>query len=254
MKIPLLPQHTGAPISTDELVIENSSSHKTERISISDLSLGVNGRLTSITTLTTLGAGTYTVPSGIHKIFVRLVGGGGGGGAADGVLNQTAAGNGGSAGGYLEKTLTVVPGTDYSYFVGAGGPGGTVPSNNGSSGTSTTFDGSTLTGTNGDGGAGGATGTTSRAGTATAGGVPTGGDVNIRGGSGEQSLISLIAWAKGGRGGESILGAGGMGNTAGTGFSGLGYGSGGGGGGTTNATDRAGGDGAQGIIIIQEYS
>lgn len=57
------------------------------------------------------GTRSWTCPAGVGKIRVFTVGGG-----ADGT---TSAGGGG--GGYAEKTITVTPGTSYTYVVGAAG-------------------------------------------------------------------------------------------------------------------------------------
>jgi hypothetical protein len=97
------------------------------------------------------GSGTWTVPAGVTRIRVILVGGGDGGhGGSNGAntvtgttlpLNGGAGGAGGESGQgalILEINLTVTPGSTYSYSRGAGGAGGTT-GNAGSAGGATTF-------------------------------------------------------------------------------------------------------------------
>jgi hypothetical protein len=79
-------------------------------------------------TFTTVGAQTWTVPENVTSISVLVIGGGGGG------PDQARAGGAGGGGGLAyANNITVVPGTTYNLFVGAGGTNGTL--NTGSSGT-----------------------------------------------------------------------------------------------------------------------
>ena len=74
--------------------------------------------------ITTPGAGTWTVPSGVTSITVECWGGGGAGGGGLWVSGTKAAfGGGGSGGGYAKTVLSVVPGTTYDIYVGEGGMG-----------------------------------------------------------------------------------------------------------------------------------
>ena len=66
-----------------------------------------------ITTITSTGAGTFTVPSGVTTMSIMMVAGGGSGGSD--------LGGGGGAGGMLEGNVTVVGGSTIPYSVGAGG-------------------------------------------------------------------------------------------------------------------------------------
>ena len=70
------------------------------------------------TQILTVGSGTWTAPAGVTKVFVAVVGGGGGG--VQGYSGGTVAYYGGSGGSAIGE-YTVVPGTGYSYTVGAGG-------------------------------------------------------------------------------------------------------------------------------------
>lgn len=185
-------------------------------------------------------SGTFTVPSGISKIKVTVVGGGGGGGYSSNTEQPSAGGGGGGA---AIKTITgLTPGSSISFTVGAAGAGGT--SGIGGTGGTSSF-GAYCSATGGVGGAqsdnyfanGGS------------GGIGSGGDLNI-GGCGGGSAISYVRNLAG-AGGSSILGGGGAGsastgNNSFAGNSGQSYG--GGGGGSNNAT---GGNGAAGVVIVE---
>lgn len=204
---------------------------------------GANLRLTNYykkptrTVLTSGTAATYTTPAGVTRINVRAVGGGGGGGA--------------------------------------------VSTNAGASGTATTF--STLSA---GGGAGGQVGTTG-----VNGGTASGGDINISGGQGCGCSNSSGSFSPpGGIGGTSIFGGAGRSDATGQGGNAAANSGAGGGGGGGNGTagsagggagayceklivspsatytytvgakglggaagTTAGGNGADGIIIIDEY-
>ena len=58
--------------------------------------------------------GTFTVPSNVSKLRVRVVGAGGGG-------KNT--GTGGAGGGYAHGVFTVTPSTSYAVTIGAGSAG-----------------------------------------------------------------------------------------------------------------------------------
>ena len=209
-------------------------------------------------------AGTYnwTVPTGVTSVVVELWGGGGAGG---GVVNNTTAKGGGGAGGqYATQTLTVASGNTYVVVVGAGGTGSTV---DGTAGGDSTFNGTDAVAKGGAGGQayenGGAAGLGSAAGGA---GSPV-----YAGGNGSDGAASATGGAGGGGAGSTGAGGDASGNTAGTGAStgggdgGAGLttrgtgnpgntaGGGGGGGYSTNTTNRRGGTGADGQIVISYY-
>jgi hypothetical protein len=72
-----------------------------------------------ITSYTSTGSGTFSVPSGITAVDVLVVAGGGGGGVW--------VGGGGGAGGLIYRpAFPVTPGGSVSYTVGSGGAGGTA--------------------------------------------------------------------------------------------------------------------------------
>jgi len=181
-------------------------------------------------------SGTFTIPNGITRVKVTLVGGGGGagGGQDDGCTNE--AGGGGGGGGTATKWFTsLTPGNTLTVTRGAGGAGSTYNSSSYgvTGGTSSVSSGTeTITTVSATGGAGGQFGATG-GGAGGAGGTGSGGDLNPSGGGG----------SKGGVGGGSSLGGGGG---APSGAGGL-YG-GGGGGGNTSGT---GGAGANGIVFFE---
>jgi hypothetical protein len=85
----------------------------------------------AITSYTSTGSGTFSVPSGITAVDVLVVAGGGGGASAF---------YGGGAGGLIYRpAFPVTPGGSISYTVGAGGAGGNWPQNDGSTGQDSTF-------------------------------------------------------------------------------------------------------------------
>lgn len=197
-------------------------------------------RLTPTTQVYT-SSDTWTRPSGLSYAVVEVVGGGGGGGSA----SEGAAGGGGG-GGYSKETLTASElGSTEAVTVGAGGAGSS--NGNGSAGGTSSF-GTLLQATGGSGSTEGGGSSTIGA----AGGVGSGGDINIAGGGGGTGDIwsnNGIGGAGGGAGGSSVLGGGGR--SASTGGN---YGGGGGGGSSPKGGgDQPGAAGAAGIVIVTEY-
>ena len=170
---------------------------------------------------------TFTIPTGITKLKVTVVGGGGAGG-----VNGTTGGGGGGGGGTAITYLTgLTPGNTLAVTVGAAGSASTV-----ASGTQTI---STITGgagsvgnTNGGGGAGGAA---------------SGGTLNIPGGTGGTSDPVSGVGQFSGFGGSTFFAQSVSNTTANqpTGSAGTGYGGGGAGGVTT------GGAGAAGVVVFE---
>ena len=83
---------------------------------------------TSITRITTVGTSYFVVPSEITSLTVTVVGGGGSGAGGFAIVSGTSTsyrGGGGGAGGYIKtSTVSVVPKTVYTIFIGSGGAGG----------------------------------------------------------------------------------------------------------------------------------
>lgn len=192
--------------------------------------------------------GTYTPTPGAKFIRLTLTGGGGGaGGCQASSSNGTYFGAGGGAGATVISQFTLTGAANYPLSIGAGGTGGTAAAN-GSNGGATTF--STVLSAPGGAG-GGKSGVTNTNGGE--GGVPTTGDIRINGGYGSDGQSGVISVS--GQGGASYFGGGGRAG-AGGGVPGAAPGSGGGGAYDSGYSGIAmkGGDGASGLIIIEEYS
>lgn len=202
---------------------------------------------------------SWTAPTGVTSITVECWGAGGTGGPATGTASR---GGGGAGGSYAQKTISVTPGNSYTVTVASAS---TANITNKVDGGSSSF-GSSLVVANG--GIGGAS-TSGTAGTgATA--VTTGsvGDVIYKGGNGGNGTASGYSGGGGGGAGSSGAGnnattstagtaksnnggAGGAGiNVANTRNNGSNYGGGGSGGLSNSTTDRAGGNGGQGLVIL----
>jgi hypothetical protein len=188
--------------------------------------------------------GTWTQPSGVTKVNVRVIGAGGGGG---GIGNTgTNWGGGGGAGGYAEANVTVSG--NVTVTVGAGGAGG-VGNATGTTGGASSFAGGVTVTANGGVGGGGAN--SSAVGAGGAGGTTTNGDLGITGASGLSGQVPSTTVT--GAGGSSPLGIGGYGaiGAFNTGNNGNGYGSGGSGATGTGGAAQNGGAGAGGIVIVE---
>lgn len=206
-------------------------------------------------------SGTHTFHSLSNTALVYAIGAGGAGGSATaGGSSNASAGAGGGSGGVAIKQLSLAGINTLSCTIGAGGAG---------NGGTTTASGSGITTLTAAGGAVGANGIdTNVFGSASggSGGSASGGDINIRGGPGENamsqgatinSVINMIA----GNGGSNMFGTGGAGfqirtgsSAGGSGVAGDGYGGGGGGGARGGfAATNSGGAGASGAVIIMEF-
>lgn len=104
------------------------------------------------------GSGNFTVPAGVYRLYVEVVGGGGGVAAS--------VDSGGGGGGYSAGWINTTPGATIAYSVGAGGTSGPTAGGN------TTF--GALTGNGGS----------SSGSSPPSGGSASGGDINIPGGNG----------------------------------------------------------------------
>jgi hypothetical protein len=198
------------------------------------------GGFSSLTAFTTAGITTFTVPAGITKVKVTVVGGGGaGGGATSGCSDGIGAG--GAGGGAAIKIVSgLTPGGTVSVTVGAGGTA--VSGGTGNTGGTSSF-GAYCSATGGVGGGAGAAGT----GTPNVGGIGSSGDLNCSGGPGFIGNSNLS-----GSGGYTILGGGARGITSNSASGTIGgtYG-GGGSGGKTNGGAVSGGAGGVGTVIVE---
>lgn len=211
-------------------------------------------------------SGTWTKPAGAKAFFVQAIGGGGGGGGADGNSGTAAnvsAGSGGGGGGYANAWLTNGPGATVTVTVDAGGSAGTASGGGAGGNAGASSFGSFVSANGGSGGNGQATVTPDTRPCSTnpgpgAGGTAGTGDFTITGQSGEWGMcFGAATRSLGGRGGGSGMYFATMTQQAAennAGNAGKNYGGGGSGGATAaNSTDQAGGAGAQGIVIIDEY-
>ncbi len=199
-------------------------------------------------------SGTYVPTLGTNTVVVELVGGGGsGGGCVATGSGQISAGSGGGGGGYARKRLT-------SGFAGqvitiGGGGAGQNAGFAGQGGGTTSF-GSLVSAT---GGAGGSLGPALAAAGypygSGLGGSGVGGDLNVVGGIGLFGFYTNPATS--GKGGSSFYGEGALYLTgAGNGTSAVSPGTGGSGGVQSNASSAGagGGYGANGVVVISEYT
>lgn len=166
-------------------------------------------------------SGTFTVPAGVTKVKVTVVGGGGGGSSYGG---YGGAGGGGTA---IRIISGLTPGGTVSVTVGGGGAGGNTAGSAGATGGTSSF-GAFCSATGGAGQLGGN-------GQNGLGGIGSGGDLNFAGSAGAGST-----------GGSSFMGGGG---TYLTGRAGRAYGGGGGGG--DGESDAGGGAGAAGVVVVE---
>ena len=228
--------------------------------------------------VTTPGNYYFTVPAGVTSITVTSYGAGGGGGACSA---NYALGGGGAGGSYVQSTITVTPGTQYYYTVGAGGYGGWggkgtgntqgTPNNTSTAATAggATYFGSTASGsTSGSlvlavGGNPGALNSTAGSGsssyTSSAGGAAQT-TVNVTSGSSVTSIYGAAggtpvggttkASGTGGQGANSGGAGGGAVTSAGSGNNGTAPGGGGSGECEVTATQYGGGYGGNGQITF----
>lgn len=215
--------------------------------------------LKNVTYLTSGTNATYTTPTSVRALKVTVVAGGGGGGGVDGAGASTyAASAGGAGGGWAEALITSVEST-YTYTVGNGGAGGAAGNNNGAAGGASEFknSGSTvvISATGGAGGSGDL-GSSSSSAIGAVGGLGSLTGVTGLIGAGVSSTWSRVTSgtytnfsASGGSkfGGGSIV-------SAQPGTNARVYGE---GGGSTysgaSTSNYAGGNGFQGVIIVEEY-
>lgn len=206
-----------------------------------DISLTLPNGLKSMQVFTSTGTSTWTKPSGITRVKVYVTGGGGGGGPT----NQDDMSNGGGAGGTAIELIDVTSVSSVTVTVGVGGIGAPNDTQTDATGGTSSF-GSYCSASGGHryslswaiGGAGG---------------IATGGDINISGSDGCGGLIDNNGGLQAaGSGGASFWGQGGRGgvrNYNNAGNDGTAFGSGGGGG----ADSEGGNDGAPGIVVVEEY-
>ena len=171
------------------------------------------------------GNGTWTIPSGVTKVRVTVIGAGGGSPAGNPGTNSGGGGGGGTA---IKVYTGLTPGSTITYNVAAGGTGAGATSSV-SNGTQTIVSISAT---------GGGAGLVNDAEGVGAGGIGAGGDLNMRGSAGA-----------GQTGGASFMGGGGQQTDASTPLAMGGQYGGGSAGGTSGVGARSGAGG----VIIFEY-
>jgi len=239
--------------------------------SFSYTTLAFNGRLINIQSFT--ASGTYTPHASALQAIVYVQGAGGGGGGSDSDdTAQSGVGAGGNGGGYIQSGLIDVSAGSYSstITVGAGGAGGANAV--GADGADSVYNDGTISLTaKGGGGADrfgdlvspnaivpadtAANTVSNHTPVLNIGTNPGGNGISMESSGGDNR-------ASGGAGGGSFFGYGGRGGSSSStsvyaGTNGVGYGSGGGGAamqGAVSGGSYPGGDGADGIIIIYEYT
>lgn len=203
-------------------------------------------------------SGTWT-KSTLSPKFIRVTvvgpGGGGGGCAAPGA-SAAASGSGGGGGEWGQKIILAASlGATETVTVGSGGSGGTAGNNNGSDGSSASSFGSHISAAPGSGGSGGAATTGSNISAGGAGGTGgSGGSVYVKGESGGVGRVLGGSLLFTNNGGSSKMGFGPVSSGTGTGITGQSYGAGGSGANQSSGNPaQAGGDGADGVVIVEEF-
>ena len=197
--------------------------------------------------------GIFVVPAGVYQVTVQAWGAGGGGSKITSIGRR---GGGGGGGAYASSTITVTPAMSYSVVVGTGGTYS-------SAGGASSFDNTTVVAAGGSGGSNNSTnagsGGTGSIGTITrtGGNGAAGGSTFSGGGGGAAGTIGNGGNAPNDNSGNSGISGGGSGGNGASGVSGSSdgnngntYGGGGSGAVTNSGTDRDGGSGANGYVIV----
>ena len=213
------------------------------------------GRLRNIVYMS--ASGTYEKPAWLKFVRVRGVGGGGGGGGvASTAAAQKASSGGGGGGGCFEKRIVAADlAASETVTVGSGGAGGAAGNNAGATGGATSF-GAHCSATGGTGASGcAATADTNLIGSTNGlGGTASGGDINSAGAPGGRAQLYQGQGFVFGFGGPSLLSVATSHAFQATGITGSLYGAGGGGVYVqASQAAQAGGTGAPGIVVIEEY-
>jgi hypothetical protein len=197
-------------------------------------------------------SGTFNIPALITSVKVTVIGAGGGGGGCQttGPGNAAEAGGGGGGGASIKWVTGLTPGGSETVTVGTGGGGGAAGANNGTAGNTSSF-GSHCSATGGAGGTAGAASSGYIQNLGGDGGVGSSGDVNTTGGGGGTGIVAAANRSGNGFGGSSML-SGSYRAALGAGRNAVSPGQGGSGGNLgASTTQVAGGNGADGIVIVE---
>lgn len=216
------------------------------------------GRLLNVFLFT--ASGSYTPSQGTKKIRVTVIGGGGGGGAAQSnSQGYVSAGSGGGAGGSAISELNVSDITlPVNVTVGIGGNRGVFSTNEPTSGGASSF-GTYLTASGGQYGVNGSSvafGATRLIPNGGGGAGSNGNIISAIGGPGTPAIVLQTGYESGG-GGNSLLSSGGTPISTTSSLNGVNGRHGSGGGGAyvlSSDSEKSGGMGGNGIVIIEEYA
>jgi len=212
------------------------------------------GSLINVQTFTS--SGTYTPTPGTNKIIVEVLGAGASGGGCAATTASTGSGASGGGAGAYGKALITSGFAGATVTVGVGGSAPAAGANDGTDGGNSSF-GALVVAGGGKHGRGsiaftppitlGSSGATS---------LPTGANiVGATGAQGGSSFILATNAVTGGMGAASYFGSGGLQGGAAPGGTAVTPGSGGGGASSgASSIARAGGAGANGIVIVHEYA
>jgi hypothetical protein len=238
-------QFTNAPFITEKLKDKISQAFADARYALKTAAVGV------VNTQVFTSSGTYTPSVGLLYAQVEVIGAGGGGGGASGGGGTSSAGAGGGGGGYARGIFDAATiGSSQTVTIGAPGTGGTgnVIGNNGG----TCSFGILLSASGGLGGNG--CGAVTQGGSVGGlGGAGAGGDIQGAGDTGGNGVVTSPTDCASGGGGGTTYGGGGLAQVDANGGNGQGYGGGGAGAGNHGVSNRTGGTGASGVVIVTEY-
>ena len=206
--------------------------------------------------------GTFTIPTGITKLKVTVVGGGGGGGGSSADINYQGGSGGGAGGAGISYLTGLTPGNTISVTIGAAGTGGAGGNNIAGSGGSTSIASgtqsiTTVTATGGVGGVSTQYANARNLGTTKGGngGSCSGATMNFGGNAGANTYKSGGNDGQqdvSGGGAGSIFGGGAPGKNTndGNGAAGAAFGA-GGGGAQFQGSSNTGGAGVAGVVIFE---
>jgi hypothetical protein len=212
------------------------------------------GNLLNVQIFNVNGSYTYTPTTGMNTCVVECLGSGAGGGGATRGSSACGVGAGGGGGSYSRSKLTALQvAGGQTVTVGAGGSGGANTGGTGGSGNTSSF-GSFVSANGGTGGVGMTTGSTAAISAGGAGGTAGTGDFAIAGGYGGNGIRLSGSVCTSGGGGGTVYGPIGRSlNANAVGSNGATPGAGGSGGCAISAA-QLGGSGADGMVVIWEYS